>query len=224
MTNKRQRHVSKEISNSEFAEQELLTRDEVFSVVEFAKAMSGMGMGAYLTPDLINSRMRDLNLTATQATESSLATALANPKDSEKQLREFSQSFEITSQPYKRIINYLSDSLSFDITYSADAEFKEYKTKKYKDDLKSIEKFLDGFDYKKEFPVVVREMIRNDAYFCAVRDVGNGQIILQELPAQYCKITGKWAGGFLFSFDMSFFLLPGSNLEMWPPFFTKKYK
>ena len=51
-------------------------------------------------------------------------------------------------------------------------------------------------------------MLRNDAYFGLLRDTGE-KVILQELPSDYCKITGRWENGFLFSFNMQWFLQPG---------------
>jgi hypothetical protein len=66
-------------------------------------------------------------------------------------------------------------------------------------------------------------MLRNDAYFGCFIDAGN-HYVLQELPADYCKITGRWEGGFLFSFNMYWFLQPGVDIDMYPPFFKKKYK
>jgi len=200
----------------------LITEQEVWDVMAFARAMVGMYGQGYLTPDLISSRMRDITLNPMAATEDSLNAALASPKDSEQQLRQFSQDFELRSMVYKRLISYLANMLSFDVTYTSDAEPNDYKTPKYKKDLKAIETFLDRFDYKRELAIVVREMLRNDAYFGCIREVGD-KIILQELPADYCKITGRWENGFLFSFNMYWFLQTGVDINMYPDFFKKKY-
>lgn len=198
----------------------LLTEEEIWSVVNFARSMTGIN---YLNPDLVSGRMRDISLNPMEATQADLDTAMKSPKQSEDKLRAISQDFELRSMPYKRLIHYLANMLSWDITYSAtNASEKDYNTPKYKKDLSILETFLDKFDYKKEFSIVMRELLRNDAYFCAPRDTGD-KIVLQELPADYCKITGRWDKGFLFSFNMYYFLLPGVDIELYPRFFKKKY-
>jgi hypothetical protein len=197
-----------------------LTTDDVWSVLDFARSM--LNYPSYLTPDLISSRMKDVTLNPMAATEDSLNKALANPKESELQLREFSQDFELKSMVYKRLIAYMADMLAFDITYTSDAEPKDYDTPKYKKDLKAVEDTLEKFPYKKELGIAVKQMVRNDGYFACIRDVGDN-FILQELPSEYCKITGRWAGGLLFSFNMYWFLLPGVDINMYPDFFKKKY-
>lgn len=201
----------------------LLTEEQVWDVIEFARSMSsGMYGMTYLNPELVSGRMKDVTLNPVAATQDALETAMKDPKSNERHLQEFSQSFELTSMVYKRLIAYLANMLAFDITYTSNAEPEDYKTPKYKKDLKLFENFIDRFDYKKEFKIAVREMLRNDAYFACVRDTGD-KIILQELPSEYCKITGRWEGGFLFSFNMYWFLQPGVDVEMYPPFFKKKY-
>lgn len=202
----------------------ILSQQEIWDIISFAKAMSsGMYGATYLNPDLVSGRMKDITLNPVQATQDMLDIAMQEPKSHERQLQEFSQSFELTSMVYKRLISYLANMLSFDITYTSSATPDDYKTPKYRKDVVSVENFLEKFDYRKELSVAVREMLRNDAYFAAFRDTGNSYI-LQELPSDYCKITGRWEGGFLFSFNMYFFLLPGVDIEMYHPFFKKKYK
>jgi hypothetical protein len=203
-------------------EEVLLTEKEVWDVVKFANAMSDMFGKAYLSPAMINSRMKDLNLNPKAATEALLNTAMQDPKGNEEQLRQFSQNFELSSMVYKRLLTYLSNMLAFDITYTNNGEKEDYSKPRFQRDSKSIEKFLDDFDYKKEFRIVVREMLRNDAYFGIFRKAGEKHV-LQELPVDYCKITGRWSNGFLFSFNLHWFIQPGVDINMYPDFFKEKY-
>ena len=113
--------------------------------------MSGMYGNVYLNPDLVSGRMRDVTLNPMQATQDMLDAAMRNPKESERQIQEFSQSFELTSMVYKRLLSYLGDMLSFDITYTSTAEADDYDAPKYKKDLAAVEKFLNRFEYRKEF-------------------------------------------------------------------------
>lgn len=215
--------------NDEQKDEILLTPSEVFSVLEFAQGMS-RGMYGYgntiLTPDLINQRLKDISLNPMSATQDSLEKALADPKNSEEELQAFSENFELISQPYKRLISFLANMLSFDLTYTCiNADASDYKSPKYQKDLKIVKDFFDKFDYKKEFNVAVKEMLRNETFIFTPRLDGE-KIILQELPSTpaYTKITGRWDYGFLVSFNLYWFTLPGASLDFYDPFFKKAYK
>ena len=202
----------------------VLNEQDVWDVIEFARQLSsGLYGSTYLTPELINNRLKSINLNPLQAEEDDLASAMENPKEHESQLRAFSQDFETRSMVYKRLLIYLSNMLSFDLTYTSNAEPDDYSKPRYKRDLKKFEDFMDNFEYKKEFRIVVREMLRNDAYFGVFRQV-NGKYILQELPPEHCIITGRTAYGFSFAFDMAWFMMGGGDIDLYPPFFKNKYK
>lgn len=198
----------------------LLTETEVWNVLEFARYLNGYG--PYVTPDTINARMKQVNLNPMAATEALLSAAMIDPKNNEENLQAFSQSFELVSMVYKRLIAYYANMLSFDITYTANAKPEDYKLPKYKKDLIIAEDFLDRFDYRKEFKIATREMLRNDAFFATFFDLGN-KYILQELPFDYCKITGRWEAGLLFSFDFSWFDQYGVDINLYPDWFKEKY-
>ena len=203
----------------------LLTEQEVSYVLQFSDALSGYNIyGNALTPMLLNQRMKDITLSPMQATESSISEAMMNPKDSELVLQAFSQDFEIQSQLYRRLLSYLGNMLSFDLTYECVNPDVDYTNKKYKSELDIVKKFFDNFDYKKEFQSIVLELLRNEAAFYCLR-YDKDQIILQELPASptYTMITGRWASGLLFSLNMYWFLQPGVDLNLYPEFFRKKY-
>ncbi len=204
-----------------------LTIQETWDIVKFAESLGGYGIyGNALNPFLLNQRMQDVSMNPLQATESSLASAMRNPKNSELQLMGFSEDFENTSQIYKKLISYIGDMLSFDLTYSAINVVKsaEYKTTKYSQDLDVVKEFLDNFDYKKELRIAVRQMLRNEAFFCAPR-FDTRKVVLQELPSSptYTMITGRWEYGLLASLNMYWFLQPGVDINMYPKFFREKY-
>lgn len=203
----------------------LLTEEEIWDVVRFAKLVGGDEFLG-ISPMLVSQRMKDVTLNPMSPTESTLTSAMQSPKDSEKALQAFSQDFEIQSQVYKKLISYLADMLSFDMTYICTNVKKEeeYKSKKYQDDLDKVKMFFDKFDYQKEFRTIVRQLIRNEAYFGCTR-FGSEQLVFQELPSSpdYTMINGRWDYGLSFSFNMLWFLQPGVDLRMYPPFFKEKY-
>jgi len=209
---------------SEIPEGTELSKDVVFDVLRFAREL---GYTGYLTPMLVNQRMQDISMNPLSATSEGLTSALADPKNNEIALQGYSEDLELQSMVYKRLIDYCSTILSFDVSYDAiNAEFSDYKSPKYKKDLKIVEEFLDRFDYKKEFQGVVRQLLRNEAYFGLTRFEGQRHV-LQEFPSSpnYTKITGRSdVGGLLWSANMYWFLIPGVDLRMYPSFFGKAYE
>ena len=212
----------KEDTEEKFAEEPLITEKEAWEVIEFARAIGSTYNRALMNPNLISERMKDISFNPLAADEDMLADAMTSPKENEKNLREFSNSFEMTSMVYKRLISYLGNMLAFDITYTSSASGKDFESAKYRKDALAVERFLDRFDYKAEFRTATKQMLRNDAYFGCLRDVGD-KLVLQELPSEYCKITGRWGNGFLFSFNMYWFLQPGVDINLYSPFFKKAF-
>lgn len=221
--------MSKKKQKIDESETTLLSPKEVKDVwdfYQFARTLSNPMYPSAINPQLLNQRMQDITLNPVVADQDRLDTALANPKTSEIELQGISEGFEIASQPYKRLLSYLGSMLSWDLTMTCvNSEKDDYGTAAYKKDQKIVENFLDTFDYQKEFSIAVKEMLRNETYFCSPR-FDTEVPVLQELPAspQYTKITGRWAYGLLFSINMYFFLLPGVDLNMFDNFFKKAYR
>ena len=202
----------------------LLTKEEVWNVLSFARALAGEYNLNMLTPDLIHRRMQDVSFQPRSATSTQLDEALASPKDSEESLRSFVESFEILSMPFKRILSYMASLLALDLTYSVTnvSHPSEYDKPAFKKDQDKLYEFFDKFDHKGGFRNVVKQVLRNEMYVCSVRQDGKN-IILQELPLDYCKITGRWDYGLLVSFNFYYFLQPGIDINLYPKFFKQKY-
>lgn len=199
---------------------EELSPETVWNILEFARAFNGYN--EFLTPDSINARMKQVNLNPVSATESKLTAAMKNPAEHEIVLAQISNFFETNSMIYKRLLSYYANMLAFDVTYTSNAKKDAYSTPRYGKALDAVESFLYKFDYKREFRMVVREMLRTDAYFGAFHEMDT-RYILQQLPSDYCKITGRWEGGLLFSFNLQWFDQPGVNIDDYPVWFKKKY-
>jgi len=212
--------------NNKKEEEVLLTPEEVNYVLQFAQSLNGYGLYSNaISPLLLNKQLQNITLNPMQATEDSLATALNNPKDNELILQEFSQDFEIQSQVYKKLLSYLGTMLTFDMTYECiNAKPSDYTGAKYAKDLDIFKKFVDNFNYKQEFSTIVQELLRNEAYFGCPR-FDNDKLVFQELPSSptYTTITGRWPYGFLFTFNMIWFLNVGVDINMYPSFFKRKF-
>lgn len=205
---------------------EELSEEDVTYVLEFAKALSGNGVyPSVLTPMLINQRMKGITMNPLAATEETLTNALLHPNEHEEELMRFSEDFENQSQPYKRLLAYLGSMLSYDLTYECtNAKPSEYTGSGYQKDLDIVKEFLDSFDYKKEFAIATREMLRNETFFCNVR-FDKTNIVLQEMSPlpTYSMITGRSPETLLYSFNMQFFMMPGVSFDMFDPFYAEKY-
>lgn len=202
-----------------------ISEEAVWDVLKFA---NNLYTGAYpnvYTPELVNSRFKDVTLQPQIATLDKINKALSSPKESEEELIGYSQWLELNSILYRRILLYFSGLLSFDWNYvslNVKSE-KEYKSKNYLRDLDIVQTFFDKFNVKEQFKVVMREVLRNETYFGVLRTEGE-KYILQELPRQYCKLTGRFDYGLLCDFNLYWFLQPSVSLDFYPPFFKRMYR
>ena len=220
---RKKRYVTKNVANEK--KEDILTPDEVYDVLKFASAAYNQ-LGIY-TPSLVNARLQDITLSPQVATAAKIDTALQNPKENEQQLIGYTEFMELNSMLFKRILGYFSGLMSFDFNYVCTniKDVKEYKSPAYEKDLSLVAEFFDKFKVKEQFRTVMHELMREEAAFYSFRD-DDDYYILQELPQQYCKLTGRHSGGggsLLFDFNMYFFILPAVSLEMFAPKFVELY-
>jgi hypothetical protein len=196
----------------------------IWDVLQFAKTLQSSSVYQNIfTPDLINSQMKSISYNPLQTNQDMLDKALIDPKNNEDNLRSFGEGFEAVSQTYKRLISYLANLPSFDWTYAAEVnDPKEYKTTAYQKDLERVFGFFDHFNPRKEFGSAIKQMIRNETYFFALNQSGN-EYVLQEMPWQFCKITGRWDKGLLYSLNEYLFMMPGISIDMFHPFFKDSF-
>lgn len=201
-------------------EEVLLSKEEVYNVLEFAKSLY---QGIY-TPDLVSSRMKDITMSPQKATMDGISKALESPKDNEQSLIGYSEYLELTSMLFKRVLGYFSGLMSFDWNYvcTTISDEKEYNTPAYKKDLGIVRDFFDKFNVKESFRTCIKQMMRAETYYGIFRDDGD-RYILQELPQQYCKITGRFDWGLLYDYNLYWFLQPGVSLDLYPPIFKKMF-
>jgi len=214
------RTVKKSVAPSSLQDEVKLSEEAVFDVLRFTNAM--YQTGAY-TPDLLNSRMKDITLSPQIATSDKINQALQSPKDNEQQLVGYSEFLELNSMLYKRILLYFSGLLSFDMLYvCTNADEDDYDKPAYKKDLAIVRDFFDRFNIKESFKVVMKELLRAETFYGVFREDGE-RYIIQELPQQYAKLTGRWDYGLLYDFNMYWFVQPAVSLDMYPPVFKKMY-
>lgn len=201
-----------------------ISEGEVWDVLEFARNMYQTYPGVF-NPDIVNARLKDVTMNPLAGEESDITKALSDPKNYEYQLRGYSEFFEYSNMVYKRTLHYLGNMLSFDLVpVCINASGSDYNSVAFKKDEAKLYEFLDRFDYKNEFTKIVRQMLRQDVYFGAFRQEGT-KYVFQELPINYCKITGRFDYGLLFDFNMMWFMSQaGVDINLYPDIFKKYYK
>jgi len=205
---------------------DLISQEQVWTVLEFAQSLGGLYPGTY-SPLLINQRLKDMSILSTsEITQEKAEKALANPKDSERDLLAISENLEVSSTTYRRVIDYVSNLPSWDWTYAAMniEDIGEFKSPAYKKDLKVVRDFFYKFDHKKEFSTALKQMLREEVFFCSFRNEGPDRFVFQQLPSDRCMITGKWDYGILFSFDYTFFLQGGVPIDGFAPSFKTGFQ
>lgn len=217
---------SKEVLNFEENNQQLeqLTEEQVWDVMQFGKELYNMYPNIF-NPQLVNNRMQDITSNPIVAEQAKIEDALKNPKSNEEQLRGMSENFEYKNMGYKKVLSYYDNMLLFDYTYNCiNADAKDMKTPSYKKDIAIVEDFLSKFKVKREFSKVMRGLMRQDAFFSVLRDDSDSQYVLQELPIRHCLLTGLWEYGYIFDFNMMWFIAnPGVDINSYPSVFKEYY-
>ena len=216
-------------NNESLSEKEVNQVLNAFDFLTFSNSYRNTYLGSqwgYFTPDTVNRQMQNINMNPVQANIDEIEKALNSPKDSEEILREYAQSFENNNMYYKRLARYFPDMASFHMSFDCINIEKdsEYNSKEFKNDLKVLDEFSSKFNYKEEFQMVLRQLIRQGVYYGILR-TDESKYCLQELPPDYCKITGRQPYGLLFDFNMYWFIGNyGVDINMYPKIFKKMYR
>ena len=213
---------------------EMLSEEQAEWLKEVAVAFSdtlmnrsGIGnISNIFTPSLLNQNLINLNNNPETPTYDKLVKALADGKNDARKLQGYQEWMEMAEITFKRLLEYYANMLSFDLSYTCInvKDKKEYSTAKYKKDKQQVEKFLTNFNYKQEFLKVIRQMMRSETAFYWLRnneDAVNPRYTLQLMPQDYCLITGAWEKGYLYDFNMNYFLNPGIDINGFDPVFKE---
>lgn len=202
-----------------------LSQNELYDVLNFAKTYySTLTSGVY-TPNLTNQRLSEITLVPKDMTEAELAEAIKDPVNNQDRLIGYSEWLQFSESVSKRTLGYMGNLLSFNPAISCCNIEKDsdYHSKEYKRDYAIVKDFFTRFDCKSQFLSIHRRTMVDDSYYGVFRTDGD-KYEFQELPHKYCKITGRNAQwGFLFDFDMNWFLRMGLSLDQYPNIFKKMY-
>jgi len=146
-------------------------------------------------------------------------------KNNEMEIISYSQNEYLTNMIYKRNFDYIANLLSFDLAIQCkNANLEDYDSKAYKKDFAIVEDFLNKFDYRAEFKKAFFNMLNTETYYCMLRDdLMDGKYVLQTFPYKYAKVTAEFSHGLLADYDMSYFIQPGVDINLYPRWMKRKY-
>lgn len=216
-----------EEKTQQISEQEVNQVLKAFDFLEFSNGYrEAFYHTSFLTPDVVNQQMKNITMNPATITSEGLEDALKSPKQSEDIIRRYAESIENNNMTYKRNLHYFPDLAAFNLTFDCTNFYKdsELNSDQYKADQRVLEDFLSRFDYRYEFALILRQIFRQGAFFGILRSNGD-KYTIQELPIDFCKITGRSPYGFLFDFNMNWFIGNyGVDISQWPKVFRKMYR
>ena len=214
-------------------ENQPLTEKQVITMLDFAaqyyaRVASDPSSGFAYTPELTNERLNEISLSPRDLTKDQIEKSLKNPtsRSSQDQLVGYSEFLRFAEAVSKRTLLYLGNLPAFDYTITCTNAYdkSDYESAEYKEDWRAVKNFLAHFDAHGQMAYVARRILESDAFFSVFRtDCDN--YVFQELPSDYCLITGRNADWcFMFDFNMEWFLKQGLSLEMYPRNFIKIWR
>lgn len=221
------RRKNSTINNNAMKEQNIqgspLTDKELYEFIENTMEImnayggSNAGYPSAFTPLLTNERLKEISFTPEEITPSILKKIMADPAGKSELASAYAQWLQFSEAITKRTTSYLGNLLPFDYTFICTNAPKNRNDEDYIKDKEIVKDFLSRFNVRAEFSKVHRITVLKDAYFGIFRmDTGNNYSF-QELPSNYCLITGRNADyGFLYDFDMTWFLRQGLPIDDYP--------
>lgn len=153
-----------------------------------------------------------------------ITTYLSNPYTYEKQLRNAVIYMYGASSHFRRLIQYftgLSDLAYFVSPINIDPQTANAKTigRNYRKVLKT----MSALSIKTQFPKILTVCLREDVFYGTMW-VGDGSIIIQQLPSDYCSVSSIEGNVLNVTFNFSYFDAKGALLDFYPQEFKTKYE
>lgn len=225
--------TNRETVNNSSASQEVqqLINNDISYCSDFLKAYNSQsfsGQNYLLSPQLLNATLKNVNMDGYNFSTDQIRKMVMSPHNFEQELRKLSYHYFNYIAIYKRNIEYKLTVLDFDwepIPYTLDGKpitQSDITSNAFKRDYAEMTKFFNNFNVKQEFQKVLFNMLLYDTYYTSTRTY-DGHIYLQELPSTHCMIDANSYLGYLFSFDLSYFMNSGVDINAYSPALRKKY-
>lgn len=172
---------------------------------------------------------RDLNNntntpTFSRYSKDEITTYLSNPYTYEEQLRDAVTYIYGASPHFRRLIQYfagLTDLAYVVSPYKIDP--KKANTKTINRNYRQTLNVLSSMSIKTQFPKILTVCLREDTFYGTMH-VSNDNIIIQQLPSDYCSISSIEGNVPNVTFNFSYFDSRSALLDYYPAEFSKKYK
>lgn len=181
--------------------------------------INGMSEAFIANAIMMNDRLKNLNTYPSKYDKAKVEEMVANPQNYEMDLRALSRYVYNTLTPIYKQVHLYADIL----TYRTYVNISNIKSKsKLIKEYNRISNFLRNFDVERTFRKVTLSTVLYGKSFWYLRtDRGEDNICLQQLPADYVKITGITNRGFQIAFNMAYFLNPENSVLFFPPEFKE---
>lgn len=174
-----------------------------------------------ITRDLNNYRSTP---TFVRYTKEDISKFIANPYRYEKQLRKAVLYLYGASSHFRRLIQYfvgLSDLAYVVSPYKIDPKKANIET--VNRNYRKVLAALSAMRVKSQFPKILTVCLREDVFYGTMW-VTPDDIIIQQLPSDYCQITTIEENVLNVTFDFSYFDTHPELLEFYPDEFRYKYE
>lgn len=210
--------------------QQLINHD-ISYCSEFLKAYNAQsysGQNYMLSPQLLNATLKNVNMDGYDFSTEQIRKMVMSPHNFEQELRKLSFHYYNCISIYRRNIEFKSAVLDFDwepTPYTLDGKpvtQSDVTSNAFKRDYAEMTKFFNNFKVKQEFKKALFNLLLYDTYYVSTRTYDN-HIYLQELPSTHCMIDANSYLGYLFSFDLSYFMNSGIDINSYSPALRRKY-
>lgn len=208
-----------------------LINNDISYCSNFLKAYNSQsysGENYLFSPQLLNATLKNINMDGYNFSTNEIRKMVMSPHNFEQELRKLSYYYYNYISIYRRNIEYKSSVLDFDwepIPYTLDGKpitKSDVTSNTFKRDYAEMTKFFNSFKVKQEFNKVLFNLLLYDTYYTSTREY-EGHKYLQELPSSHCMIDANSYLGYLFSFDLSYFMNSGVDINAYSPSIRKKY-
>jgi len=198
---------------------------------DYIKAFNSQSYGSnmfMMSPQMLNSSIKDINMLSSNFSTDQIRRMVMQPHMYEQELRKLSLFYFETISLYQQNIKLWSNMLEFDwepIPYTQDGKpitISDMHSAAYKKDYAELCKFFNNFKVKEEFSKVLWNICMYDTYYTSFREYDE-HLYLQELPSTHCMIDSNSYLGYLFTFDLSYFINSGVDINSFSPAIRKMY-
>lgn len=179
--------------------------------------------GWFNNPIWMNNLLKEMSTLSAKYTRDQVLSWLVNYRDHEKELMELNQYLLVSSQHFRRLVDYFIEMPKFiPILYPADSDLTEedIKSPAFKKSMKKSYDWLEKFNCEDEGKKIFRTSLEEDIGYYYKRENGDS-ITFQRLPSQWCKLVSRNNVTFNIAFNFMFFWRLGMNIKDYPPEFSQ---